>query len=166
MKQDRELNNREKLFCIHYAYSADIKRSAQNAGYKKNPQKKGEKLLLRESIVSKVRELISERRKLYSMLAQIGYEKLAFSSVADAVSLLYMDKPDEKQLKDMDLFMISEIKRPKDGAMEIKFFDRLKALDKLRESKESEDLSCDSLMQALSLGAKNLGEQDDENDTF
>ena len=33
----------------------------------------------------------------------------------------------------MDLFNISEIKKPKDGAMEIKFFDRIKALEKLEQ---------------------------------
>ena len=39
----------------------------------------------------------------------------------------------------MDLFLVSEIKRPKDGSMEIKFFDRLKALEKLTDDSEKED---------------------------
>ena len=34
----------------------------------------------------------------------------------------------------MDLYSVSEIKRPKDGSMEIKFFDPLKALEKLYET--------------------------------
>ena len=38
----------------------------------------------------------------------------------------------------MDLFLVSEIKRPKDGSMEIKFFDRLKALEKLGAGGEHE----------------------------
>ena len=48
-----------------------------------------------------------------------------------AISLLFMENPSVDKLKTMDLFSVAEIKRPKDGAMEIKFFDRLKALEKL-----------------------------------
>lgn len=66
-----------------------------------------------------------------SGLAEAGYYRLAFGGVSDAMQLLYTDKPSAQQLKEMDLFMISEIKKPKDGMLEIKFFDRLKALEKL-----------------------------------
>ena len=55
-------------------------------------------------------------------------------------------------LGQMDLFMISEIKRPKDGAMEIKFFDRLKALEKL-ETRSLETGSADSLFDAIGRSA-------------
>ena len=33
----------------------------------------------------------------------------------------------------MNLFNIAEIKKPRDGALEIKFFDRLRALEKLEQ---------------------------------
>ena len=53
----------------------------------------------------------------------------------------------------MDLFLVSEIKRPKDGSMEIKFFDRLKALEKLESRSESEDGAKD-LFDAINRSAK------------
>lgn len=59
---------------------------------------------------------------------QRGYEKLAFGGIADAVRLLFTEEPDLAALGKMDLYNIAEIKRPKGGGMEIKFFDRIKAL--------------------------------------
>jgi hypothetical protein len=57
-----------------------------------------------------------------------GYEKLAFGGIADAVRLLFTEEPDLAALGKMDLYNIAEIKRQKGGGMEIKFFDRIKAL--------------------------------------
>ena len=68
----------------------------------------------------------------------MGYQRLAFGSISDAVSLLFMQNPTQEELRAMDLFSVSEIKRPKDGTMEIKFFDRLKALEKLSAGIENE----------------------------
>ena len=63
----------------------------------------------------------------------------------------------------MDLFLISDIKKPKGGGLEIKFFDRLKALEKL------EDLVCretgstaGSLYSAIEKGAEALRYEADE----
>lgn len=74
------------------------------------------------------------RRKKKSIRQEYteGLRHLAFGEIQDAVRLLYA--PEEQilpALGEMDLFNISEIKRPKGGGMEIKFFDRLKALEKL-----------------------------------
>ena len=52
----------------------------------------------------------------------------------------------------MDLFLISEIKRPKDGAMEIKLFDRVKALEKL-ENLSAANGAADSLFDAIGRSA-------------
>ena len=57
-----------------------------------------------------------------------GYERLAFGGIADAIRLLFTEEPDLAALGKMDLYNIAEIKRPKGGGMEIKFFDRIKAL--------------------------------------
>lgn len=74
------------------------------------------------------------RRKKKSIRQEYteGLRHLAFGEIQDAVRLLYA--PEEQilpALGEMDFFNISEIKRPKGGGMEIKFFDRLKALEKL-----------------------------------
>lgn len=65
-----------------------------------------------------------------------GYDKLAFGGVADAVRLMFCDDPDQLEIRGMDLFNVAEIKRPKGGGMEIKFFDRIKALQCLEQMNE------------------------------
>lgn len=61
---------------------------------------------------------------------------MAFGSINDAVQLLFLDNPDPDSLKQLDLFAVAELKRPKGGGMEIKFFDRMLALQRLN------DLAC------------------------
>mgnify|MGYP006932865294 CR=1 FL=1 len=53
--------------------------------------------------------------------------------ISSVDELIFSKEPGEAELGSMDLFMISEIKKPKDGSLEIKFFDRLKALEKLEQ---------------------------------
>lgn len=77
---------------------------------------------------------LPRRKKITEREVGEGLRRLAFGEITDAVSLLY--KSDEEiisELPGLDLFNVSEIKRPKGGGMEIKFFDRLKAVEKLRE---------------------------------
>ena len=57
-----------------------------------------------------------------------GYSKIAFGSIRDPIKLLFCEELNPRALSRMDLFAISEIKRPKGGGIEIKFFDRIKAL--------------------------------------
>ena len=78
------------------------------------------------------------------------------SDISDAVSLLFLDSPTKEQLQKMDLLLVSEIKKPKDGALEIKFFDRFKALEKLTQENDSKSESGNSLYEALRLGAQNI----------
>ena len=86
--------------------------------------------------------------------AHSGYERLAFGSISDAVRLLFSDNPNYKTLQSMDLFNISEIKKLKDGGLEIKFFDRLRAMDKLQESGLSNESEALPFYKALEEGAK------------
>lgn len=92
-----------------------------------------------EHVSAALHRLSEVEAELLHTLAVTGYRRLAFGSAADAVSLLYRENPSREELADMDLFSVSEIKRPKDGAMELKFFDRAKALERLAElSRERE----------------------------
>ena len=62
----------------------------------------------------------------------------------------------------MDLYNISDIKRKKGGEIEIKFFDRLKALEHLQQiSSQEEKDPAESLFRAIEKGAAAL--RDDEN---
>lgn len=63
-----------------------------------------------------------------------GLRRLAFGEIQDAVTLLFESEENIlSSLPRLDLFNVSEIKRQKGGGMEIKFFDRLKALERLRD---------------------------------
>ena len=78
--------------------------------------------------------------------------------VADAVSLMLCDElPNKATLETLDLSMVSDIKRPKGGGLEIKFFDRLKALDRLCEiSSAVQSKSSSDFLSALENSAKAL----------
>ena len=97
-------------------------------------------------------------------MALLGYERLAFGSIADCIQLLYMETPTLQRLEAMDLFMISEIKKPKDGAMEIKFFDRIKALEKLSEAQEDTHEKSLPFYRALERSADMLSNSGVDND--
>lgn len=87
-----------------------------------------------------------------------GLRRLAFGEVQDAVLLLFaQDDEIAGRLPELNLYNISEIKRPKGGGMEIKFFDRIKALEKLREFEGAPADEPLSFYKALEEGAKSAG---------
>ena len=155
-KIEKKLTSREREFCSCFLNTGSSSLAAQRAGWLKNPEQAGEKLLCRKEIADEIEALARQREKSLANMASVGYQRLAFGNIADAVSLLYMENPSRADLSEMDLFLVSEIKRPKDGSMEIKFFDRLKALEKL-ESKQEEENGVQSLFDAIDEGAKSVG---------
>ena len=127
----RKLKPKERLFCGYYACTGDAELSAKKAGYPKDSALTGDCLLRDDAITEEIEHRLYLQRKLMARLAAIGYRRLAFGSIHDPLQLLFTEQPTPDQLEGLDLFMISEIKRNKDGMLEIKFFDRLKALEKL-----------------------------------
>ena len=53
--------------------------------------------------------------------AKEGFRRLAFGGIHDAVRLLFCEDVNPRTLKNMDLFAVSEIRRPKNGGMEPPF---------------------------------------------
>ncbi|WP_405355148.1 terminase small subunit [Ruminococcus sp.] len=153
--KSKKLTAREKAFCNCFVSCGSADEAAFNAGFVRNPKKSGEELLCRDDIANEIKRLGKCRTNSLSEIAAVGYRRLAFGKISDAVSLLYMDNPSSEQLEHMDLFMVSEIKRPKDGSMEIKFFDRLKALEKLTTDSEKEDRAM-PFYDAIANGARAL----------
>ena len=94
------------------------------------------------------------RKKKSTRRVKGGYELLAFGGIEDAVRLLFLDQPDPAELERMNLFNIAEIRRPPSGGMEIKFYDRIKALECL-ERMEAEAGQF-ALYDALQAGAEAL----------
>lgn len=96
------------------------------------------------------------RKKSVQEKVNDGLSKLAFGCTADAVSLLFLDENAAlERLPRLNLFNVSEIKRPKGGGMEIKFFDRIKACEKLREAAAGKGDEGLSFYEALEKSAEN-----------
>ena len=121
-------SRKEKLFCLYYAQNRNGREAAAKAGFS-SPEQAAVRLLqsahIRQELASIGRDTHAGTDELLA-----GYRKLAFGSGADALRLLFDSVPPE-DFDALDLFNVAEIKKPKDGALEIKFFDRLKALEHL-----------------------------------
>lgn len=104
-------------------------------------------------------------RKVSQKEVREGLRRLAFGEIKDAVLLLYENEEEIlSRLDGLDLFNVSEIKKPKGGGTEIKFFDRFRAIDKLSELAESEERknAC-SIYEALERSAAGTcGEEENE----
>lgn len=122
----KQLSKKEDSFCRHYATCQNVREAAYLAGYTVLPSLAGDRLLSRQDIRQRIDALMSERSAFSQAAA--GFRRLAFGSVADAIRLIDGERND---LDGLDLFMVSDIKIPKGGGMEIKFFDRQKALESL-----------------------------------
>lgn len=152
----KELTQKEKLFCRLFAQTLDARQSASRAGYRLNPDKAAIKLLSRDEINEQISQF-SQQSSFVDAGARKGYNRLAFGSAADAVKLmLFAERMTPEEIETLDLFNVSEIKIGKGGTVEIRFFDRLKALDKLGESETARQTTPDDLLLALENGAAQI----------
>ncbi len=101
---------------------------------------------------------MGRKKKTVEEEVRDGLRRLAFGEIHDAVLLLFADENRIiNELPKFNLFNISEIKRPKGGGMEIKFFDRIKALEKLRDSENGVSAQPLAFYRALEESAKRAG---------
>ena len=127
------LSAKQLSFCRHFVRTRNGREAAAAAGFALFPERAAQRLLadkrVRTQIEALEKDVAASRAELVA-----GYRRLAFGSVSDAVRLLLYEAGDEPlDLDRLDLFLVSDIKRPKGGGMEIKFFDRQKALERLEE---------------------------------
>ncbi len=156
------ITEKEKLFCAYYAEDGDARGCAARAGFVVAPRRSAARLLAREDICGEISRLEKEK-KANAALVEKGLRRLAFGSVADALKLMLCeDIMTAEEIEKLDLFNVSDIKRPKGGGLEIKFFDRLKALERLEKIGSGEENTQSSFVQALSEGAKLLSQGDED----
>lgn len=155
---EEKLIKKEESFCRYFVLLRNGREAAALAGFKLRPRAASQRLLAKSEIQKRIEAIRSEEVNLDEVKA--GFRRLAFGSVADAVKLIDGDRND---LESMDLFLVSDIKIPKGGGMEIKFFDRQKALESLMLL-ENADRSEGTLpfYKALENSAKSL--RNDENE--
>lgn len=128
---DKEAKRRR--FCYLYVTLGDPEEAAVRAGFDRE-NALGEAMKCLRSrfcrrIIAELRELTGDTGSVIS-----GLRRLAFGSCNDAVQLAFSDElPSADVLGRLDLFNVSEIKRVRGGGVEVKVFDRIKALEKLYE---------------------------------
>ncbi len=128
----KELSAKETLFCTYYHLNRCGREAAAKSGFRA-PERTALRLLRRKDVQNFIKRLDAQKTDRQAEVLA-GYRRLAFGCVNDAVRLLQSGDeigaiaPDE-----LDLFLVSELKRPKGGGLEIKFFDRLKALERLEQ---------------------------------
>lgn len=155
-----QLTEKETLFCSFYAQSGDARAAAAAAGFR-NPRRSGVRLLRRPEITAAL--AASPAPEPLPAAIERGLRALAFGSAADAVKLLLRgEELTAEELEALDLFIVSDLKRPKGGGMEIRFFDRLKALEALGRCAGAQAPDGSSFLQALSAGARLLSEEEEE----
>jgi len=125
--------SRQDAFCIAYAILGNLSEAAEKAGFdSSNALSEGIKCLKNTRCrrnIAEIRELLSDSGNVYA-----GLKRLAFGNCKDAVYLVFAEElPPPNVIERLDLFNVSEIKRVKGGGVEVKFFDRLKAIEKLFE---------------------------------
>ena len=156
------MTDKEKLFCSYYAEDGDARGCAARAGFVVAPRRSAARLLAREEIRNEIARLEKEKKAASSEVEK-GLRRLAFGSVTDALKLMLCEETmSAEEIEKLDLFNVSDIKRPKGGGLEIKFFDRLKALERLEKLGTTEENTQSSFVQALADGAKMLSREDEE----
>lgn len=146
---------KERLFCTYYALSRNGREAAAKAGYRR-AEKSALHLLESKAIKAELDRIDKKRLASESTIAA-GYYRLAFGCISDAVELVFRDEITAEELEQMDLFNVSDIKKAKGGGVEIKFFDRLKALEKLQQlSVLQGDTTSNPFYEAIERGAAAL----------
>lgn len=166
MKGDFEmkLTPKETEFCRQYAVTHDQRAAAARAGYG-FPSKSGARLLLREDICEEIERLCAMTARIKA--AADGLRRIAFGNVSDAVRLV-LSGGENFDTETADLFNVSELKLSKSGGIEVKFYDRIKALEALAELDDCADGSGSApFIDAIIKGASVLSaDTDGDNDEF
>ena len=153
---DSDIKQKRKKFCCSYVLLGNVREAAISAGFPADTALMDGVECLESAdckrLISKLRLLLADSGSVIS-----GLKRLAFGSCSDAVYLVFADElPPAEVISGLDLFNVSEIKRVKGGGVEVKLFDRQKALEKLFEFENTcSDKSCaESLIAALTKSAE------------
>lgn len=123
----------KNIFAAEYARCGNAYEAAVAAGAgRAQAAVAGLKLLCEKAVRRRV-----EQHRLDGSAAQAveGLRRIAFGRNNDAVALAFAEEVTPQQIEAADLYGVSEIKCGK-GVVEIKFFDRCKALDMLRTAED------------------------------
>lgn len=123
------------MFCKnYYKRSKSSKTAAIKAGYAPSKAEKiAQQLLNKREINSFMQHLqLEDEKKQTFQTAITCLKKLIKSKINDSVILANkLEIISDDEIKNLNLLQISELKKLKDGAIELKFFDKIKAIEML-----------------------------------
>ena len=153
---DHIQNSMRKSFCLWYVLLGSVPEAAVHAGAdRENAFAFGMQLLKKPACKKYIAELRAALADENNVIT--GLRRLAFGSCNDAIYLAFAEElPPPSVIASLDLFNVAEIKRIKDKGVEIKFADRMKALEKLYELENSfsDNARAESLIGALTASAE------------
>ena len=161
MSNDLQPNRR--LFCIYYLALGNAAEAARRAGFSaETAEAEGLRLLQTAYCRTTLASLAAQPPLPMQSLVIAGLSRLAFGSANDAAKLVFADDLPPKELLDsLDLFHVSELKRVKGGGVEVRLFDRQRAMERLLDLAGSADSSAAAaaLLSALSGEPNPYGEE-------
>lgn len=167
MKDNTKSTVMRKRFCRYYLLLGNGEEAALRAGAAPEAAADYAAETLHSHLCrSELKRLAAQSPVPIQALVLTGLTRLAFGKANDAAKLVFADElPPPSVLDTLDLFHVSELKRIKGGGVEVKLFDRQKALERLLECAGSADsaAAANALLAALSVPAEvNDAEQHDE----
>ena len=161
-KKMKKLTQAQKTFCRLYAETADPLFAA-TAAKLKDPGKAASSLIFQDEIIEETEKVLKKRRRLLMLMCENAVMKIICAPNATALGLGNGEAgfTEEKELRS-----VSEFKRSDKGA-EVKFFDKIKAYEKLCDAGAFESDGGDlGLLGALSQGARALAALEEEDERF
>ena len=122
-----------KAFAQMFVRTRNGAETAVRLGAEHNEAKRIEAQYLASPRVKRLIKGIDKEDTQNLCYVKTGLSRLAFGSVNEAALLVFNESITADEIMKADLFNVAEIKRVKGGGVEMKFFDRQKALEKLVE---------------------------------
>ena len=153
------MKKKEKLFCRLTAVTGDPRTAAQRAGYKR-PDEAWPELISRPDTAAEIRRVTREVGGVLKETLLCAACRQMSAENTDAVRLLYHEQMSDEALSGLNLSGVAEIKRTKDKSVEIKFFDKVKALSVLNGPGGigADSAASGGLLEAMRLSARALRE--------
>lgn len=157
------LSPRQKLFCHWYALTRDARGAAARC-WQSRENLENALVLLQTPAAQKYLAEVEAAMEGGGPAAgaEEGYRRLAFGPVTDAVRLMFPPEGTTPDPEALDLYNVSKISQAK-GGLEITFFDRLEALDRLaaRQQETARQKDAFGFLEAVAAGAAAAEEEDD-----
>ena len=124
----------QKRFARFFFYLRNLREAALHTGARaEEAEDRGLELLHSAETEAELKKLEEADSDTLTYVKR-GLNRIAFGAVNDAVKLVFdAENMTARDIMGMDLFNVSEIKISGKNVLEIKFFDRQKALEKLGE---------------------------------